>query len=92
MNSNNNLSENDSWLDELIAWADEHEISNEVLPRDKAKILALTSLSFEYHRSLVLPVSISKLANLTSLNLNTTKLNELPVWVMQMTNLMRIKS
>ena len=34
----------DTWLDELIAWADENEISEEYLPRDKKALLSLTEL------------------------------------------------
>jgi Leucine-rich repeat (LRR) protein len=86
----------DAWLDELIAWADEHNISECYssaffkhrlgFPRDKQAILALTELHLLGKFELTeLPESIGNLTNLTKLSLSRNQLTELPEWIGKLT-------
>jgi Leucine-rich repeat (LRR) protein len=64
----NNLVD-DSWIERLWEWADENNISNDNLPRNKEKLLNLTKISFLFNQLIELPKEIGKLVNLTWLNL-----------------------
>ena len=77
----------DAWLDELIAWADENNISEEQFPRDKKEILNLTGLGLHGNQLTELPESIGKLTNLTMLQLSNNQLTELPESIDKLTNL-----
>ena len=77
----------DTWLDELIAWADENNITEEKLPRYKRAILALTMLLLDYHQLTEIPDFIGKLTNLTTLYLGNNQLTEIPESVGKLTNL-----
>ncbi len=72
-----NLPTND-WLDDLIAWADEHDVPERNLPRDKQEILRLTILDFGGNKLTALPESLGNLTNLTELNLDGNPIKELP--------------
>ncbi len=77
----------DAWLDELIAWADATGISEESLPRDKQKILALTELWLGFNRLTTLPASLGNLTNLIYLDLRGNHLTTLPASLGNLTNL-----
>ncbi len=87
----------DAWLDELIAWADENKIPDYYFddeyecwrgfPRDKQAILALTGLYLWDNKLTKLPESFGKLTNLTYLSLSCDQLSELPESFGKLTNL-----
>jgi internalin A len=77
----------DTWLDELIAWADENNIPEEDLPRYKRAILALTMLGLDNNQLTEIPESVGKLTNLTTLDLSFNQLTEIPESVGKLTNL-----
>ena len=66
------------WMKELWAWADKFKISEEVLPRNQANLLALTDLSIDCSQLTNLPEGIGYLYNLTNLTLNCDTLERLP--------------
>ena len=76
-----------SWIDELIAWANENNISEERFPRDREEIVNLTALNLQENRLAELPESIGQLHNLTTLNLGFNNLTELPESIGQLHNL-----
>ena len=77
----------DAWLDELIAWADENNISEEQLPRDKKAILEMTELGLYAIALTEIPESIGKLTNLTKLYLSHNQLTKIPESIGKLTNL-----
>ncbi len=89
----------DAWLDELIAWADENEILEygydeyeygiywRGFPRNKQEVLELTSLSLSKNLFSELPESIGKLLNLKVLALSDNQLIKLPISLGNLTNL-----
>ena len=77
----------DSWFDELIAWADKFKIDEDIFPRDKAQLLALTELDISEQNITYLPDSIGKLTNLQTLNCWNNKLTVLPDSIGKLTNL-----
>ena len=79
---------NDVWLDKVIVWADEHEISSEILPRDKAEILALTSLNLNKTKLKKLPDWIGELTLLETLEASDCELTELPIFISKLTKTM----
>ena len=76
-----------SWIDELIAWANEHNISEEQFPRDRKEIVNLAALDLLGNRLTKLPESIGQLSNLTELHLRGNSLTELPESIGQIHNL-----
>jgi len=81
------LSLRDAWLEELVAWADENGIAEEVLPRDADKILALKVLDLAQCELSCIPNSIGSLANLEELFLDGNNLSMLPESIGELTNL-----
>ncbi len=76
-----------SWLNELIVWADEKKIPEYKFPRNKEALWNLTSLDLSYNHLGELPESIGNLMNLTSLDLSYNQLSELPESIGNLTNL-----
>jgi Leucine-rich repeat (LRR) protein len=60
--------ENENWLDELIAWANENEVPTDRFPRDKNKIKNLTELILAGEMPEYIPHHIDIHTNLTKLN------------------------
>ena len=75
------------WMTELWAWADKFKISEEVLPRNQASLLALTDLSIDCSQLTNLPEGIGYLYNLTNLTLNCDTLDCLPESIGQLKQL-----
>jgi Leucine-rich repeat (LRR) protein len=77
----------DSWIDRLIEWADENDLSEKVFPRDKTDIVNLKGLALcEKNLSVLLP-EIGKLQNLEKLILYESNITELPVEIGYLLNL-----
>lgn len=83
----NNASNIKPWMTELWAWADKFKISEEVLPRNQASLLALTDLSIDCSQLTNLPEGIGYLYNLTNLTLNCDTLDCLPESIGQLKQL-----
>ncbi len=79
---------NDNWMQKLWDWADENEVSEDILPRNKQNLIDLTELFLENNSFLkALPKEIGKLINLTKLSLNNNNLSLLPKEIWELTNL-----
>lgn len=84
----NELIVDDSWFYQICLWADEFEIPEEDIPRNKEGLLALTSLKLNRHWSVIqnttltpvtyLPEAIGQLTNLLKLELICNELYTLP--------------
>ncbi len=70
INAGTDLAVGDGWFERLIAWADENDISEEQLPRDKEKLLALTELDLSYNDLSELPAEIGQLSKLQEFDLS----------------------
>jgi internalin A len=81
----------DTWLDELIAWADENNIPEEELPRYKRAILALTMLGLDNNQLTEIPESVGKLTNLTTLILRGNPIQSLPPELSHLNSITRFK-
>ena len=86
----NNTIITELWMTELWVWADKFKISEEVLPRDHAALLALTDLSIDCSQLTNLPESIGYLHNLTHLTLKCEALERLPESIGQLSQLERL--
>lgn len=86
----NNPSNIKPWITELWAWADKFKISEEVLPRNQASLLALTDLIIDCSQLTNLPEDIGYLYNLTNLTLNCEALERLPESVGQLSQLEKL--
>lgn len=80
----------DSWMERLWAWADENEISNEKLPRNKYELLILTDLDVAYNQLDKIPSEIGNLTSLTELNIAYNRLDEIPVEIGNLINLTKL--
>lgn len=86
----NNASNIKPWMTELWMWADKFKISEEVLPRNQASLLALTDLSIDCSQLTNLPEGIGFLHNLTHLTLKCEVLERLPESIGQLSQLERL--
>ena len=77
----------DRWMERLWAWADEHKIKKEDLPRDKIGVTNLQKLDLSCTEFTELPKEIGLLTNLQVLCLYATELTELPKEIGLLTNL-----
>ena len=68
----------DGWFERLCAWADESDIQEKELPRNKAKLLAMQELWLSKARFTTLPPEIGQLGNLKRLYLIRNPLTDLP--------------
>ncbi len=85
---NDKPSVDDSWMQRLWDWADENEVSEDILPRNKQNLIDLTELFLKNYLFLKsLPKEIGKLINLTKLSLNNNNLSFLPKEIWELTNL-----
>ena len=78
------------WMTELWVWADKFKISEEVLPRNQASLLALTDLRIDCSQLTNLPEGIGFLHNLTHLTLKCEALERLPESIGQLSQLERL--
>ena len=77
----------ESWMQEIWGWADSSGIHELQVPRNREKLLKLTSLDISCNQLRSLPESIFNLTNLTSLNIGLNRLSELPESIGNLTNL-----
>ena len=77
---NNRLSilDNDKWLSEICIWADEFNLSEEVVPRQKETLLESTTLYLFQDNITYLPNAIGKLEHLNLLNIRESQITALP--------------
>ena len=101
-NKNNLTVQDDSWIYRLWEWADENDVPDLKLvkdkyhykggymgglPREKEKLLSLTELYLRNNQLTKLPKEIGNLTNLTQLHLMENELTELPKEICNLTNL-----
>ena len=77
----------DAWLDELIAWADENELSEDKFSRNKQAILKMSELCLSWSFLTKIPVSFGNMTNLRCLDLNCNTLTEIPDSIVNLMNL-----
>jgi internalin A len=74
-------------MNELIEWADINNISEDQMPRDKERLLALTKLDLINNQLTTFPDSLGQLTALTELDLSDNPLTDLPESIKQLTKL-----
>ena len=84
-------SPDDHWLTRLNAWADAHDISAEILPREREALLSLDILKLNRHGLRDLPPEIGQLRNLRVLDLSDNDLRELPAEIGNLLKLQRLE-
>ena len=77
-NTSSNALVDESWMENLWEWADENEIDEEILPRDKETLCEMTKLEIMYYKISTLPPEIGNLTNLKVLSLLDTEIVTLP--------------
>ena len=79
----------ESWMEDLWAWADKWVIDEWDVPRNREELLEITSLSLSspFDDISELPESIGNLVNLTSLSLGSNSLYELSKSIGNLVNL-----
>lgn len=93
-----NAADTDQWVQTIFNWADEFQLSESEIPRNKDKLLAMTYLILRSSNDenavmkiTYLPEDIGKLINLTSLNVINQKLTTLPHSIGQLSHLASIE-
>ncbi len=76
--SKNNDLVDDSWMDRLWKWADDNDIPNENLPRNKNDLQNLSFFEIKFstffdHEDIHYPVELSNLINLKKLSINDSR-------------------
>ncbi|MCS5550736.1 MAG: leucine-rich repeat domain-containing protein, partial [Gammaproteobacteria bacterium] len=82
-------SNNENWTETLWKWADDSDIPNEVLPRDRDELINLTEL-YIIGDITKLPKEIGNLTNLTKIFLEENELTELPKEIGNLVNLTKL--
>jgi Leucine-rich repeat (LRR) protein len=82
----------DSWMERLLAWADENDINEKDLPRDKSGLTNLQELTLFDNKLTELPKEIGQLTRLGELNLSENNLTEVPKEIVNLTNLKRLSA
>ncbi len=77
----------DTWMLNLWCWADENNIDDETIPRNKDKLIRLTVLQLFDEQLTNLPKEIGNLSNLRDLRLKRNALVELPKEIGSLKNL-----
>jgi WD40 repeat protein len=81
----------EEWIKALWAWADECNMPHGHLPRDRAKLLALTQINF-YNMGLgSLPEAFGNLTQLNSLDLWDNNIQKLPDAIVNLLNLKKLQ-
>ncbi|WP_230659054.1 leucine-rich repeat domain-containing protein [Psychrobacter sp. I-STPA10] len=89
------LAHHDNWTQKIFAWADEFEIPENEVPRDKEKLLAITELNLNRYdenkahlpKITYLPNEIGQLTNLERLSIGNNQLTQLSESIGQLTKL-----
>uniref|UniRef100_UPI002636BAF0 leucine-rich repeat domain-containing protein n=1 Tax=uncultured Psychrobacter sp. TaxID=259303 RepID=UPI002636BAF0 len=82
----NQLLVEDAWSQKIWKWADKFGITEDLIPRDRESLLALTSLNIE-SSCLIELWSMGRLTNLAALDVRNNILSELPESIGRLTNL-----
>ena len=77
----------EGWMERLWQWADDNDIDDEILPRDREALFNLTELVISFNPIAELPKEIGNLVNLTDLDLYYNQLTELPKEIGNLVNL-----
>jgi len=81
----------ESWMERLWQWADDNHIDDEILPRNKERLVNLTKLELAGAQLTELPKEIGNLVNLTSfLDLTCNQLTNLPKEIGNLVNLVNL--
>ena len=80
----NQLLVDDDWIQKIWKWADKFGITEDLIPRDRDALLALTSLYIRNNNLSELPDSIGQLTNLRTLNIGENNLSKLPDSISQL--------
>ncbi len=79
--------DDDLWMQRLWDWADENDIDEDKLPRNKSDLTNCTELYLDDNNITELPKEIGRLANLTGLYLYENDMAKLPKEIVQLENL-----
>ncbi|MBP6495652.1 MAG: hypothetical protein KA291_03980, partial [Psychrobacter sp.] len=99
--SNETLDIDDNWVKKIWAWADEFELLDSEVPRDKEALLAMKKLyilepeldeqhSRDAYRVGYIPDELSNLINLTEIDISGIDASYLPQNIGQLTNLTKL--
>jgi len=85
----------ESWMKRIWEWADEFEIPEKSIPRNRDELMAITRLAiFKYNwespEISYLPDELTLLSNLTVLTINYSAITVLPESIGQLTNLTKL--
>ena len=99
--ANKTLNTDDNWIKKIWAWADEFELKDSEIPRDKEPLLALKKLeivepeldeqhSRDVYRIAYLPDELTKLTNLVEITISGISSSQLPPNIGKLTNLTKL--
>lgn len=99
--SNKTLNTNDNWIEKIWAWADEFELKDSEIPRDKESLLALKKLeilepeldeqhSRKVYRMAYIPDELINLVNLVAITISGLSSSHLPPNTGKLTNLIEL--
>ncbi|MBP9616470.1 DUF1566 domain-containing protein [Aliarcobacter cryaerophilus] len=86
---NNQLVE-DNWIERLWKWANENNIPDHKIPRNKDKLLSLRFLDFNRQQISEIPSEVGNLSNLKEINFGHNYLTKLPKEIAQLRNLEKL--
>lgn len=87
LKTKNQISTCDLWIDKILFWADENNISIEIIPRNKIDLLKIKKLELYGKKLKFIPKEICNLIHITYIDLSNNNLIEIPKEISRLDNL-----